>query len=246
MFFQLAGFLLRPGYGDPLDPQRVSALVPLWEQRLAFPDESNGWRAYWIAWRRIAGGLGESAQLKIRDTLDPFLDEVNKNRKKPKGVRAEPLEEVLFLASALERAPVERRTELGAWLLEKTWTSRDPAVYAALGRLGARVPAYASLHHVVPARTAQAWLEQVLKADWREIQSAPFAAVQLARVTGDRTRDVLVLTRRAEAPRGPSNRLAARPRGRLKLLGDTPFTLVGGHPRCRCGSVSRTCRSCTR
>jgi len=190
VFFQLAGFLLRPGYGDPLDGQRVSAIVPLWEQRLSFPNETNGWRAFWIAWRRIAGGLGETAQLKIRDTLDPFLDETNKGRKKPKGVRAEPLEEVLFLASTLERVPIERRTELGSWLLEKTWTSRDPAVYAALGRLGARVPAYASLHHVVPARTAQAWLEQVLKADWREIPTAPFAAVQLARVTGDRTRDV--------------------------------------------------------
>lgn len=190
VFFQLAGFLLRPGYGDPLDTQRVSAIVPLWEQRLAFPGESNGWRAFWIAWRRIAGGLGETAQLKIRDTLDPFLDETNKNRKKPKGLRAEPLEEVLFLASTLERVPIDRRTELGAWLLEKTWTSRDPAVYAALGRLGARVPAYASLHHVVPARTAQSWLEQVLKADWREIPTAPFAAVQLARVTGDRARDV--------------------------------------------------------
>jgi hypothetical protein len=122
--------------------------------------------------------------------LDPFLDETNKGRKKPRGVRAEPLEEVLFLASALERVPTERRAELGAWLLEKTWTSREPAVYAALGRLGARVPAYASLHHVVPARTAQAWLEQVLKADWREIPTAPFAAVQLARITGDRARDV--------------------------------------------------------
>ncbi|MBI2393000.1 MAG: hsp70 family protein [Deltaproteobacteria bacterium] len=190
MFFQLAGFLLRPGYGDPLDGQRVAAIVPLWEQRLAFANETNGWRAFWIAWRRIAGGLGESGQLKIRDTLDPFLDEANKGRKKPKGVRAEPLDEVLFLASVLERVPVERRAELGAWLLEKTWTSRDPAVYAALGRVGARVPAYASVHHVVPARTAQGWLEQVLKADWREIPTAPFAAVQLARVTGDRARDV--------------------------------------------------------
>jgi len=195
VFFQLAGFLLRPGFGDPLDPQRVSAIVPLWEQKLAFPNEINGWRAFWIAWRRIAGGLGEPMQLKARDTLDPFMDESNKGRKKPKGVRAEPLEEVLFFASALERVPVQRRAELGAWLLEKTWTSADPHLYAALGRLGARVPAYASVHHVIPARTAEQWLSDVLNVDWKQIQTAPFAAVQLARMTGDRARDVSEKTR---------------------------------------------------
>jgi hypothetical protein len=190
MFFQLAGFLLRPGYGDPLDAQRVSAIVPLWEQKLAFPAEINGWRAFWIAWRRIAGGLGEPMQLRIRDTLDPFLDESNRGRKKPKGIRAEPSEEVLFLASVLERVPVQRRAELGNWLLEKTWTSSDPSLYAALGRIGARVPAYASAHHVIPTRTAETWLAEITKVDWKKITTAPLAAVQIARLTGDRARDV--------------------------------------------------------
>lgn len=190
VFFQLAGFLLRPGYGDPLDAQRVSTIVPLWEQKLTFPDEINGWRAFWIAWRRIAGGLGEPMQVKVRDTLDPFLDEHNRGRKKPKGVRAEPLEEVRFLASVIERVPAQRRAELGAWLLEKTWTSSDPSLYAAIGRIGARVPAYASVHHVIPPRTAESWLSEILKGDWRKLPTAPFAAVQLARRTGDRARDV--------------------------------------------------------
>ena len=190
VFFQLAGFLLRPGFGDPLDEQRVAAIVPLWEQRLAFPDEINGWRAYFIAFRRIAGGLGEGMQLKVRDTLDPFLDAGNRTRKKPKGVRAEPIEEVTFLVSALERIPSQRRVELGTWLLEKTWTSTDPSLYAAIGRIGARVPAYASVHHVIPPRVAEGWLSEVLKVDWTKVGTAPFAAVQLARASGDRARDV--------------------------------------------------------
>lgn len=190
VFYQLAGFLLRPGFGDPLDEQRISAIVPLWDQRLTFSDETTGWRAYFIAWRRIAGGLGESMQLKVRDTLDPFLDETNRARKKPKGIRPEPIEEVLFLASALERVPPARRVELGAWLLEKTWTSSDASLYAAIGRIGARVPAYASVHHVIPPRIAEGWLSEVLKVDWNKIPTAPFAAVQLVRVSGDRARDV--------------------------------------------------------
>jgi hypothetical protein len=191
VFFQLAGFLLRPGFGDPLDPQRVASVVPLWEQRLVNAADANGWRAWWIFWRRIAGGLGEPVQTRIRDTIDPFLmPEDGKPRKKPKGIRAEPIDEVIHLASSLERVPVERRVELGSWLLERTWNSQDPALYAAIGRIGARVPAYASAHHVVSSRTAESWLGHVLKADWSAVPTAPFAAVQLARNTGDRARDV--------------------------------------------------------
>lgn len=194
-FWSLAGFLLRPGFGDPLDEGRVAAIAPLFGQGLAFPKEAQSWRAWWIAWRRVAGGLDEATQLAIRDLLDPFLafDEPGSGRpprKKPKNVRAEPFEEVLLLASSLERVPPARRGELGAWILERTWTDRDPALYAAIGRLGARVPAYASAHHVVSPRTAGAWLAHLLRADWGAIPTAAWATVQVARRTGDRARDV--------------------------------------------------------
>jgi hypothetical protein len=63
-------------------------------------------------------------------------------------------------------------------------------LYAALGRIGARVPAYASVHHVIAPRIAESWLSEVLKVDWQKIPTAPFAAVQLSRVSGDRARDV--------------------------------------------------------
>jgi molecular chaperone DnaK (HSP70) len=194
-FWSLSGFLLRPGFGDPLDERRVAALAPLFAQGLGFAKEPQNWRAWWIAWRRVAGGLDEPTQLAIRDLLDPFLafDEPGSGRaprKKPKNVRAEPFDEVLLLASSLERAPVARRAELGTWILERTWTNRDPALYAAIGRLGARVPAYASAHHVVSPRVAGSWLSHLLRADWSAIPTAAFATVQVARRTGDRARDV--------------------------------------------------------
>ncbi|MBK7402615.1 MAG: heat-shock protein Hsp70, partial [Myxococcales bacterium] len=103
---------------------------------------------------------------------------------------AEPFDEVLMLASHLERVPAARREELGKWILERTWTSNDPRLYAAIGRLGARVPAYASAHHCVPARTAEEWLSEVITADFREIPGLAPVAAQLARKTGDRARDV--------------------------------------------------------
>src|SRR5690606_27339178 len=113
-------------------------------------DEARGWQQLWIAWRRVAGGLGEKTQLQLRDLIDPFLAPGELGLKKPKGFRPKAREEMLAVASVLERLPVERRVELGRWILEETWTNRDPRLWAALGRIGARVPAYASVHHVLP------------------------------------------------------------------------------------------------
>jgi hypothetical protein len=196
-FFSLAGFLLRPGFGDPMDAIRVRKLEPLWKKGLKH-DDGDLWRAYWICWRRIAAGLSEPTQVQLRDTLDPFLaPPSDRPRKKPKGVRAEPFDEVLMLASHLERVPASRREELGRWILERTWTSNDPRLYAALGRLGARVPAYASAHHCVPAKVAEEWLTEVINADFREISGLATVAAQLARKTGDRARDVSERLRQA-------------------------------------------------
>jgi molecular chaperone DnaK (HSP70) len=189
IFWLLAGFCVRPGFGDPLDEGRVAQMVPLFAERLAFPAEARGWQAFWIAWRRMAGGLDAAAQTAIRDAIDPFLFPGDKRFKKPKF---EPLcpEEMLDMAASLERAPAARRAELGDAILEKTWTSKDPRYWAALGRVGARAPGYASAHHVVPAAVAERWLDHLLRDKWTDLPTAPLAAVQLARMTGDRARDV--------------------------------------------------------
>jgi hypothetical protein len=94
------------------------------------------------------------------------------------------------MLAALERAPAARRAMLGEWIVEKTWTNDDARLWSAIGRVGARVPVYASVHHVVPVRNAEAWLERLLRLKWESLMTAQHAAVQLARVTGDRARDV--------------------------------------------------------
>ena len=60
----------------------------------------------------------------------------------------------------------------------------------AIGRIGARQTLYGSVHQVVPPATAESWLAVLLTIDWRKIESAAFAATQIARLTGDRARDV--------------------------------------------------------
>ena len=75
-------------------------------------------------------------------------------------------------------------------MIERTWTDRDPRLWAALGRLGARVPAYASASFVVGAAIVERWLDDLLREKWTEVPTAAEAALRMARVTGDRARDL--------------------------------------------------------
>jgi hypothetical protein len=190
VFWMLAGYTLRPGFGDPGDPARLAQLAPLFSELLIHPGETRGWEQFWIAWRRVSAGLREEAQIAIRDEVDPFLAPSEKRLKKRKGVRPEAPFAMLDMASSLERLPTERRADLGSWTLERTWTDRDRRLFAAIGRLGARIPAYASVHHVVAPAIAERWLDHLLREKWDELPEAGEAAVALARLTGDRTRDV--------------------------------------------------------
>lgn len=189
-FWMLAGFCLRPGYGHPLDERRVAKLIPLFQEAVAHAGEARVWQQFFIAWRRVSGGLGESVQTSIRDTVDPFLSTDAEKPKKRKGWKPQALDEMMELAASLERVPPSRRADLGRWILERTWSSRDPRLWAALGRVGARVPTYASAHYVIPTKIVCTWLDHLLREKWNEVPTAPRAALQMARVTADRARDV--------------------------------------------------------
>src|SRR5579872_1587665 len=194
-FWMLAGWCVRPGVGAPGDADRIAALTRLFEERLAFPAEVRGWQALWVALRRAAPGFDDEAQRTMRDFVDPLLAPREASLKRPKKA-ALSLEDALDMASSLERVAPERRAELGGWVLERTWTDRDPRLWLAIGRLGARVPAYASVHHVVAPHVAERWLDHLLREKWDAVPTAVAAAIQLARPTGDRARDVAERVRR--------------------------------------------------
>jgi hypothetical protein len=188
VFLLLSSFTLRPGFGHSADAERMTQMTLWLLETLAFPKEARNWQQLFIAVRRTSGGFTEESQERLRDRFDPFV--APQEEKRPKGLRPGAEPELREMLSWLERVTPSRRAELGGWLLEATWTDRDPRIWAAIGRVGARQPAYASAHHVVNPALAERWLDQLLREKWADVPTAPRAAWLLARLTGDRTRDL--------------------------------------------------------
>ncbi|WP_250514911.1 Hsp70 family protein [Caballeronia sp. INDeC2] len=192
LWLNLAGYCMRPGFGHPLDEWRVEQLWTLFDQGIQYSNESQIWSEWWTLWRRAAGGLPEAAQLRLLDDMAFVLQPPGTSRyRKAAGAARAGYEDMVRLAASLERVPVERKIEVGEWLLTRLKKpSENVQSWWAVGRIGARAPFYGSAHGVVPPDVAVGWLDAILLLDWKKIDPAAFAAVQIARMTGDRSRDL--------------------------------------------------------
>ena len=232
-WLNLAGYCLRPGIGAPLDEWRVEQLWELYPQGLQFGTESNNWSEWWTLWRRAAGGLSEAAQIELLQTVGAHLEQIVTSRSASHPLKGS-YGDMLRLVAALERVPHGYRAEVGHWLVERLRKSAgrgDPSGakdaekviekagdWWVVGRLGARVSLYGQAQNVVPPEVAQDWLDALLELDWRRVEQAAFAAAQIARLSGDRARDLApewrerVLRRLAElkAPESWSRMLRER------------------------------------
>lgn len=192
VWFNLTGYSLRPGFGYPLDDWRTTQLWELFRDGVQFQPEAQVWSEWWTMWRRVAGGLSTDAQNEILSTIAFYLEPPSARPKpRPKGPRMLGQDDMVRLAASLERVDVNRKVDIGAWFIERLLKHNEPkTTWWAVGRIGARIPFAASAHQVVPKDVATGWLEHVLRQDWKAVAHAPFAAMQLARATGDRERDL--------------------------------------------------------
>ena len=200
-FFQVAGYSLRPGFGYPLDAWRAEQMFGLFKDLVSFHAEKPNWIEFWVMWRRMAGGLAEESQRALYAYLRPHLErrllpEPAKPLPKPlpkiRGIQPEGLDEMVRTAASLEHLAAAEKVELGGWIVDRMRASGGgggPWAWS-LGRLGARVPLYGSGHRVVPIETASAWVELLLSFGLDRVDGASFAVAQLARQTGDRSRDL--------------------------------------------------------
>jgi molecular chaperone DnaK (HSP70) len=217
-WLNLAGYCLRPGFGHPLDAWRVEQLWALFDTGLQHHKDSQACSEWWTLWRRASGGLDAAAQLRLLDDFAFNLqaDEQERGRRPVTLVNGSE-EDMLRLGASLERIPSAYKAEIGAWLLDQLMQAspaRSEAVQArylwALGRIGARQPFHGSAHDVAPVADVEQWLATLLTLDWKKVEPAGFAAAHLARMTGDRTRDIseelrAQIVQRLEAAKAPAS-----------------------------------------
>ncbi len=181
----LAGFLLRPGFGAPMDDHRIDGLWRLRDQGLRFPGKRIKLQEH-ILWRRVAGGLSRERQEAV---LAPELDAIRRQKQPPP--------ELARLAGSLERLGLDAKTELFRRFLgiatELARDGKDCAAYlAALGLLLNRTPLYAGPEAVVAPALVEEAYQAFAGLDWAGPQFAELQTLFLraARMTGDRNLDV--------------------------------------------------------
>jgi molecular chaperone DnaK (HSP70) len=203
VWLNLAGWCLRPGFGDPLDDWRIQQLWALFPAGAQYVKDSQVRAEWWTLWRRVAGGLSTEAQLRLLDDFAFNLQaEPGERARRPATLVDGSEDDMLRLGASLERIPAAYKAEIGDWMVGRIMAiapapkldAKAAATYArylwALARVGARAPLHGSAHEVAPPDAAGRWLAELMQLDWKRIEPAGFAAAHLARKTGDRTRDI--------------------------------------------------------
>lgn len=197
-WFNLVGYCLRPGFGDPLDRYRVEQLWKLLNAPIR-PGELPGkarlpdvCAEYWVMWRRVGGGLHAALQRSLYDRLRPvLLPGKYRNAIKP---NPNELAEMWRAAASLERLDARQKEGLGEPLLKLARRSPvPPYVFWALTRLGARTLIYGPLNALVHPEVVGRWLDSILTfrpGNESERLAWTFCLSELARRTGQRALDI--------------------------------------------------------
>lgn len=191
-WLRLAGFSLRPGFGDATDSWRIEQVWGLYQQGIQFKNH-QGWTDWWVFWRRIAGGLSQEQQETILADIAKYLHPgAMKNPQSAKAAQEMGYESMVRLAASLEHLEVEDKVLLASWCLSKAINHNqfEQAHWWALGRLASRTPLYGSQHSVIPREQAEQWLPKLLEQNWQKEPMIAFAAVMICRKTGDRLFDI--------------------------------------------------------
>lgn len=179
------GFLLRPGFGYPLDDFRIKELWKVILADFKTPSSPELQIQWWICYRRIAGGLSKGQQAQIgSDLLGSLWNKRTGNLEA--GTKGEfyAYSEKLRTLASFELLDMAMKIRLGQALAARIQSGKGTAVeHWALGRIGARHMLYGSIVNVVPSEQCEKWIEQLMNISDKEKEHTAFLFEQLARKT---------------------------------------------------------------
>ncbi len=187
VFWQIAGFALRPGIGADGDDVRVDRLFRLEQERVSQVDDARAWEAYFHAWRRVSFGLDARRQGILFERAELALGIKRQKKPCPHGFDGSLAE----LAGHLDRVEVRRRAALGEAIFDRCMGGDASGhLRRCLGLLGEREPFPAGHEQALPAMFVERWAELALRESWSVHPLWIEAMGRMARLTRDRRRDV--------------------------------------------------------
>ncbi len=187
-WLNLTGFCMRPGFAEGFDPQRMAKLWKIYPEGMRFPNNAQVRSEWWILWRRVAGGLKPGQQRQFSQDLTPVM-----MPKKGTKVKISPQERIeIWMALAnMELLHVKDKSKWGRQLLSEISPQNvNPQHFWAISRFGARTLLYGPADRVVGPEEVSQWIDSIMKINWGNSRPVGIALAQMARRTGDRTRDV--------------------------------------------------------
>ena len=187
-WLNLTGFCIRPGFGDAFDYERAKKMWKIYLGGIQFEKTIQNRLEWWVFIRRIAAGLGAGQQRQLFQDMFPLLIKGKNTRYK-----LSPQEQIeLWMALGnMERLLVKDKVVLGKALLPLLKPGKNQVnLFWTLSRLGARQLLYGSVDRVVPSKEVMKWIKPVMKKKWQNNDPVETMVAQIARKTGDRTRDM--------------------------------------------------------
>ncbi len=187
-WLNLMGYCMRPGFGDGLDAHRIKKIWKIYKQGPIFSKNLQVTIEWWIMWRRIAGGLSQGQQRQILQDLTPVILPKKGPQKK---LQPQILIEIWMAVANMERLLVKDKIKWGRFFLSQLQPKKSkPQHFWTLSRIGARELLYGPADKVIPSNEISSWIEKILSKKWHDPNLVGNALVQMARKTGDRSRDL--------------------------------------------------------
>ena len=187
-WLNLTGFCMRPGFAEGFDPQRMAKLWKIYPEGMRFPKNAQVRSEWWILWRRVAGGLKPGQQRQFSQDQTQLM-----MPRKGAKVKMSPQEriEIWMTLANMELLHVKDKIKWGRQLMaEVSAQNAKPQHFWSLSRIGARMLLYGPADRVVGPDEVSEWIEMMLKIKPVDSKPLGIAMAQMARKTGDRTRDV--------------------------------------------------------
>lgn len=184
-WWNFVGFVLRPGFGYPLDDFRIKEL---WKCILSDGKAIDNFEVkiqMWICYRRIAGGLNKGQQMQIaNDLAGTILSKRGGLMEAKSKNETYAFSEKLRVLGAFELIDMSLKLKLGQALVSRIAIKEGCAAdYWTLGRIGARHLLYGTMANVVSSEVCEQWVEKLLNSMESIGENDAFLMGQLARKT---------------------------------------------------------------